>query len=66
VTAQFLGQAAQEIQLAQLRYDNQLSDIVVLTQAQLNVTAAEIANLNAKCDYQSQYSLLQYTIGLLR
>jgi outer membrane protein len=66
VTAQFLRQAAQEIQLAQLRYDNQLSDIVVLTQAQLNVTTAEIANLNAKYDYQSQYSLLQYTIGLLR
>jgi hypothetical protein len=48
------------------RYDNQLSDIVVLTQAQLSLTEAEIANLNAKCDYQSQYSLLQYTFGLLR
>jgi outer membrane protein TolC len=48
------------------RYDNQLSDLVVLTQAQLSLTEAEIANLNAKYDYQSQYSLLQYTIGLLR
>ena len=66
VTAQFLRQAASAIQLAQLRYDNQLSDIVTLTQAQLNVTEAQIANLNAKYDYQSQYALLQYTIGQLR
>ncbi len=66
VTAQFLRQAASAIQLAQLRYDNQLSDIVVLTQAQLQVTEAQIANLNAKYDYQSQYALLQYTIGQLR
>jgi outer membrane protein len=66
VTAEFLREAALAIQLAQLRYDNQLVDIVTLTQAQLNVTAAEIANLNAKYDYQSQYAMLQYTIGQLR
>jgi len=66
VTAQFLRQADLAIQLAQGRYDLQLSSIVELTQAQLNVTQAQIVNLNAKYDYQSQYSLLQYTIGLLR
>jgi outer membrane protein len=66
VTAQFLRQAALAMQLAQGRYDLSLASIVELTQAQLNVTSAEIENLSAKYDYQTQYSALQYTIGLLR
>jgi outer membrane protein len=43
-----------------------LSSIVELTQAQLNVTRAEVENLGAKYDYQSQYAALQYAMGLLR
>ena len=66
VTAQFLRQAALALQLAQGRYDLGLASIVELTQAQLNVTQAEIENLSAKYDYQTQYSALQYTLGLLR
>jgi outer membrane protein len=66
VSAQFLRQAALAMTLAQGRYDLQLSDIVVLTQAQLSLTEAEIGNLNAKYEYQSQYAALQYTIGTLR
>ena len=66
VTAQFLRQAALALDLAQGRYTLGLSSIVELTQAQLNLTEAEIENLNAKYDYQTQYSALQYTIGLLR
>jgi outer membrane protein len=66
VTAQFLRQATLALQLAQGRYDLGLASIVELTQAQLNVTAAAIENLSAKYDYQTQYSALQYTIGLLR
>jgi outer membrane protein len=66
VTAQFLSQASLAMELAQGRYDLSLASIVELTQAQLNVTQAEIENLNAKYDYQTQYSALQYTIGLLR
>jgi outer membrane protein len=66
VTAQFLRQASLAMQLAQGRYDLSLASIVELTQAQLNVTQAEIENLNAKYDYQTQYSALQYTVGLLR
>ena len=65
VTAQFLRQAALALDLAQGRYNLGLSSIVELTQAQLNLTEAEIENLNAKYDYQTQYSALQYTIGLL-
>jgi len=66
VTAQFLRQASLAMQLAQGRYDLSLASIVELTQAQLNVTSAEIENLNAKYDYQTQYAALQFTIGLLR
>jgi len=66
VTAQFLRQAALALDLSQGRYNLGLSSIVELTQAQLNLTEAEIENLNAKYDYQTQYSVLQYTIGLLR
>ncbi len=66
VTAQFLRQAAMALDLAQGRYNLGLSSIVELTQAQLNLTQAEIENLNAKYDYQTQYSALQYSIGLLR
>ncbi|HTS77701.1 MAG TPA: TolC family protein [Bryobacteraceae bacterium] len=66
VTAEFLRQAALALELAQGRYNNGLSDIVVLTQAQLNQTQAEIENISAKYDYQTQYSVVQYTIGALR
>jgi outer membrane protein len=66
VTAQFLRQAALALDLAQGRYNLGLSSIVELTQAQLNQTQAEIENLNAKYDYQSQNAALQYTIGGLR
>jgi outer membrane protein len=66
VTAQFLRQAALALDLAQGRYNLGLSSIVELTQAQLNLTQAEIENLNAKYDYETQYSVLQYTMGALR
>ncbi|HTB09990.1 MAG TPA: TolC family protein [Bryobacteraceae bacterium] len=66
VTAQFLRQAALALDLARGRYQLGLSSIVELTQAELNLTQAEIENLSAKYDYQSQYAELQYTIGALR
>ena len=66
VTAQLVRQAALALDLAQGRYNLGLSNIVELTQAQLNVTAAAIDNLSAKYDYQSLFATLQYTIGALR
>jgi outer membrane protein len=66
VTAQFVQQAALGVNLAQGRYNLGLASIVELSQAQLNQTQAEIENLSAKYDYQSQYQALQYTIGRLR
>jgi outer membrane protein len=66
VTAQFLRQAALASDLAQGRYNLGLASIVELTQAQLNATQAEIENLSAKYDYQTQNAALQYSEGLLR
>jgi outer membrane protein len=66
VTAQFLRQAALALDLAQGRYNLGLASIIELTQAQLNVTQAEIENLSAKYDYQTQNAALQYSAGLLR
>ena len=66
VTAQFLRQATLALDLAQGRYNLGLASIVELTQAQLNVTQAEIENVSAKYDYQTQNAALQYSAGLLR
>jgi outer membrane protein len=66
VTAELLRDATMALDLAQGRYNLGLSSIVELSQAQLNLTQAEIENLSAKYDYQSIYAMLQYTMGLLR
>lgn len=66
VTAELLREATMALDLAQGRYNLGLSNIVELTQAQLNLTQAEVENLNAKYDYQRLYAVLQYSIGMLR
>jgi outer membrane protein len=66
VTVQFTRQAQLALELAQGRYNLGLSSIIELTQAQLNLTQAEIENVTAKYDYQTAYAGLQYTIGALR
>lgn len=66
VTAELLREASLALDLAQGRYNLGLSSIVELYEAELNITQAEIDNLNAKYDYQSIYAMLQYTMGLLR
>ncbi len=66
VTAELMREAALAKDLAQGRYSLGLSNIVELTQAQLNLTSAAIDDLNAKYDYQSAYATLQYTYGALR
>jgi outer membrane protein len=66
VTAELLRQATMALDLAQGRYNLGLSTIVELTQAQLNLTQAEVENLGAKYDYQKSYAGLQYATGMLR
>lgn len=66
VTAELLRQATMALDLAQGRYNLGLSSIVELSQAQLNLTEAEVQNLGAKYDYQRAYAGLQYATGALR
>ncbi len=66
VTVELLKEAQLALDLAQGRYDLGLASIVEITQAQLNLTQAQIENVTAKYDYQSAYAELQYAIGALR
>jgi len=65
LTAQLLTQAQLSLELAQGRYDLGLSSIVELSQAQLNLTSAQIANVTARYDYQAQRAGVDYQIGAL-
>ena len=66
LTAQLLQQASLALDLARGRYDLGLSSIIELSQAQLNLTSAQIANTSAKYDYQAQRTVVDYQIGALR
>jgi outer membrane protein len=65
VTAQLLKEATLALDLAQGRYKLGLSSIVELSQAQLNLTQAQIADTSAKYDFQIQSAVLSYQIGQL-
>lgn len=60
LSAQLLSKAKEALDLAQERYNMGLSSIVELSQAQLNVTVAEIESANAKYEYQLQRAILNY------
>jgi outer membrane protein len=66
LTAELLEQARMAADLAQSRYDIGLGSIVELSQAQLGVTAAEIANSSAEYDYQAERANLAFQMGALR
>jgi outer membrane protein len=66
VVQQLVNQATLALSLAQSRYQLGLSSIVELTQAQLNLTQAQIEQVNATYDYQTELSVLNYSVGSLR
>lgn len=66
LTGQLLTQAGSALDLAQGRYDLGLSSIVELSEAQLNLTAAQIANAAARYEYQAQRLFVDYQTGALR
>jgi outer membrane protein len=66
VTAQLMKQATLALDLAQGRYKLGLSSIVELSQAQLNLTQAQIDDTSAKYDYQIQSAVLAFQTGQLR
>lgn len=65
LTDQLLKEATQALDLAQARYKLGLSSIIELSQAQLNMTQAELQSASAKYDYGAQVSTLDYEIGSL-
>jgi len=66
LTDQLLKQAQLALDLAHGRYDLGLSSIVELSQAQLNLTAAQIGSAAARYAYQLQRTILDYQTGVLR
>jgi outer membrane protein len=64
-TEQLVKHAAQAYQLADARYKNGISSIVELSQADLSLTAAQIANTNARYDVLIQQSALDYQTAAL-
>jgi outer membrane protein len=64
-TAQLLAHAAEAYDLAQARYRVGSSSIVELSQAQLEFTAAQIGNTNARYDVLIQRANVDYQIGAL-
>jgi outer membrane protein len=66
LTKQMVDQAALALELAQVRYDNGLGTIVELSTAQLNLTSAQIADTNARYEYQAQRVNVDFQVGALR
>ena len=63
VTAELLKYTKQAAELAQAKYQFGASSIIEFSQAQLNLTAAEIAHISATFDYQIQRAILNFQIG---
>ena len=66
ITEQLVRNAAEAYDLALARYQVRSSSIVELSQAQLSLTSAQIANANARYNVLIQQSNLDYEIGELR
>jgi outer membrane protein len=65
-TEELVRNAAEAYELADARYKIGSSSIVELSQAQLSLTAAQIANANARYNVLIQQAKLNYEIGALR
>jgi outer membrane protein len=66
LTDQLLRNSTDALDLAQARYKLGLSSIIELSQAQLNLTQAELESASSKFDYQTQLSVLKYQLGQLQ
>lgn len=66
LTQKLLEQAKLALDLSQSRYNLGLSSFIEVSQAQLNLTSAQIAVANARYNYQSYWSTLQFQTGVLK
>jgi outer membrane protein len=64
-TEQLLQHATEAYDLADARYKTGISSIVELSQAQLNLTSAQMANTDARYNVLIQESNLDYQVGTL-
>ena len=65
-TKELVGNAQEAFTLAEARYHNGISSIVELSEAQLNLTQAQISEANARYGVLMQQANLAYQIGALR
>jgi len=65
-TEQLVLNANEAFTLAQARYQSGISSIVELSEAQLNLTSAQISEANARYNVLIQEANLNYQIGMLR
>jgi outer membrane protein len=65
LTDELLRNSTEALDLAQARYNLGLSSIIELSQAQLNMTQAQLESASAKYDYETQLSAMNYQIGAL-
>jgi outer membrane protein len=65
-TDELVRNAAEAFDLAQARYKIGISSIVELSEAQLNLTSAQISDANARYDYLIREAELAYQTGTLR
>ena len=66
LTQQLLEQTTQAYDLATGRYQLGLSSIIELSQAQLNLTEAQVEQVSAQYDYESQTVNLNYQLGRVK
>jgi len=66
LTQQLLDQTTQAFDLAKGRYGLGLSSIIELSQAQLSLTEAQVEQVSAQYDYESQTANLNYQLGRVR
>ena len=66
LTQQLLDQTLQAFDLAKGRYQLGLSSIIELSQAQLNLTEAQVEQVSAQYDYESQTANLNYQLGRVK
>jgi len=66
LTEQLLEQTTQAYDLAKGRYQLGLSSIIELSQAQLNLTEAQVEQVSAQYDYESQTANLNYQLGRVK
>jgi outer membrane protein len=66
LTQQLLDQTTQAFDLAKGRYQLGLSSIIELSQAQLNLTEAQVEQVSAQYDYEMQNANLNYQLGRVK